>query len=336
MTCLPSAASSRALAGSISDSNARAGRVAGRSRSTHSVTASSRSIGPMFPATETSALSTGAESSGSISSPEAFPASPSVSPGSNSPRPTNGGSGPSLHAPFASYDPASCSWRTSQGSLGLTEGSETYSGTWPRSGMTRSGTAYLLPPSVPLTSVTGSTSWPTPDAGVANDGETLESWEARREREKDKHRNGDGVCEDVAELKTAQAQDAKQQGPSEYSRQRMLIQAVRWPTPTTADSHGHARSSPEIQGQRSLADAVRWPTLNKHYPTPTRRDGRTLRGAQDRPNRSGGPSLSQTMLDAGATSGRLNPEWVGWLMGFPERWTDLGPSETPSSRKSSK
>jgi hypothetical protein len=34
--------------------------------------------------------------------------------------------------------------------------------------------------------------WPTPDASVANDGETLESWQARREREKAKGRNGNG------------------------------------------------------------------------------------------------------------------------------------------------
>jgi len=28
--------------------------------------------------------------------------------------------------------------------------------------------------------------------------------------------------------------------------------------------------------------------------------------------------------------GKLNPEWVGWLMGFPIGWTDLEDSETPS------
>jgi hypothetical protein len=33
-------------------------------------------------------------------------------------------------------------------------------------------------------------------------------------------------------------------------------------------------------------------------------------------------------------SGSLNPTWVEWLMGFPLGWTDLEPSETPSSRRS--
>ena len=33
--------------------------------------------------------------------------------------------------------------------------------------------------------------------------------------------------------------------------------------------------------------------------------------------------------------GSLNPTFVEWLMGFPDGWTDLEASETPSSRKSS-
>ena len=36
-----------------------------------------------------------------------------------------------------------------------------------------------------------------------------------------------------------------------------------------------------------------------------------------------------------ASGGQLNPTWVEWLMGFPLGWTDLGPSATRSSRKSS-
>lgn len=26
-----------------------------------------------------------------------------------------------------------------------------------------------------------------------------------------------------------------------------------------------------------------------------------------------------------------NPEWIGWLMGFPTRWASLPPTGTPSS-----
>jgi hypothetical protein len=61
---------------------------------------------------------------------------------------------------LANFDHASSSWRTSQRSLfgGFSEFSETL----PRSGMMQSGIAYQLPPLAPLTSGTGSGSWPTP------------------------------------------------------------------------------------------------------------------------------------------------------------------------------
>jgi hypothetical protein len=34
------------------------------------------------------------------------------------------------------------------------------------------------------------------------------------------------------------------------------------------------------------------------------------------------------------TGGELNPEWREVLMGYPNKWTELGSQETPSSRKS--
>ena len=32
--------------------------------------------------------------------------------------------------------------------------------------------------------------------------------------------------------------------------------------------------------------------------------------------------------------GKLNPRWVEWLMGYPDNWTELDASATPSSHKS--
>ena len=63
-------------------------------------------------------------------------------------------------ASLGSYDLATRSWRTFQRCF--IEDWERYSETWPRSGMTRSGTAYQLPPLVPLTEETESGLWPTP------------------------------------------------------------------------------------------------------------------------------------------------------------------------------
>lgn len=34
-------------------------------------------------------------------------------------------------------------------------------------------------------------------------------------------------------------------------------------------------------------------------------------------------------------AGRMNPEWIEWLMGYPTGWTELKPSETQSFRSSS-
>ena len=71
-------------------------------------------------------------------------------------------SGRTSSTPFATYDPAGSCWRTSQGTFPW--GSDEFSETWPRAGMTRSGTASRLPPSAPITAVTGCSSLPTPSA----------------------------------------------------------------------------------------------------------------------------------------------------------------------------
>ncbi len=63
---------------------------------------------------------------------------------------------------LANYDPVTSSWRTSQ--LCLVEGSMSFSGIWPRSGLMQSGTAYQLPPLARITDATESGLWHTPRA----------------------------------------------------------------------------------------------------------------------------------------------------------------------------
>ena len=60
---------------------------------------------------------------------------------------------------FASFDPATLSWKTSQRCF--VEGWATFSETWPRAGMTRSGIAYRRRELVPLTLVIGCGLLPT-------------------------------------------------------------------------------------------------------------------------------------------------------------------------------
>lgn len=98
--------------------------------------------------------------------PEVSPASPSQPLAVVPEQKTTETFGPKCSDSFAKLNPAGYWQKTSQGySQLMMDGSlEAFSGTWPRAGMTRNGTAYLLPPSAPLTGETESGSWPTPHA----------------------------------------------------------------------------------------------------------------------------------------------------------------------------
>lgn len=89
----------------------------------------------------------------------------------------------------------------------------------------------------------------------------------------------------------------------------------------------------------SDSGCIGWPTLIK-------RDGVTLLRARRAPNATGSEPMAWV---AGLVTGTvkenrpglkmdrpvgLNPAWACWLMGFPDEWTKLAPTVTPSSRKS--
>ena len=101
------------------------------------------------------------------------------------------------------------------------------------------------------------------------------------------------------------------------------------PTPRASKIGGY--SSPGFSP--TLAEAVRM------WPTPIARDRRSFKGAARSPNSLGTEPLSVEVSRAeGIEDGSLNPEWVEWLMRFPEKWTALEPSgmqSSPKSRKSS-
>lgn len=94
------------------------------------------------------------------SSPLGSPASPQASPESALAKQTNDGSGLRHSDSFANYDRATRSWRTHQACF--LSGLAMFSGTWPRAGMTRNGTAFQRRPLVPTTKGTGLSLWPTP------------------------------------------------------------------------------------------------------------------------------------------------------------------------------
>jgi DNA (cytosine-5)-methyltransferase 1 len=100
--------------------------------------------------------------------------------------------------PIATWNGARCAWETAQefacGHLGL------YSETLPRSGSMRNGRLYRPQTQEAAISASGSSSLPgretllpTPPAGNFNDGESLESWTRRRDKNLAKGVNGNGM-----------------------------------------------------------------------------------------------------------------------------------------------
>ena len=240
--------------------------------------------------------------------PEGSPASLSASPGRGSRRRIAGGSGQRSQASFASYDPPSSSWRTSRVSL---DGEwETYSETWPASGMTRSGTAYRRPSSVPPIYATGSGLWHTP--------QTADAWVPTTISENTLRRG-----EPDGPLRTTCGSLAKQVANPEY-----------WPTPTTKDSVGTRNfredGTPYDEQARygpTLTDVVRG-----YWPTPMAADAErmsetfargnpTLRGAALMPTPTANRWDGLQSHGVNVVTGLLNPAWVEWLMGYPEGWT---------------
>jgi hypothetical protein len=105
----------------------------------------------------------------STSSMAVAPAPTSASPGREPASEANGRDSSSIsYASFASYDPATCSWRTSQPSL--FGDSTPFSGSWPKAGSMRSGVACERPTLARhIAEIAGGASpgtesnWPTPN-----------------------------------------------------------------------------------------------------------------------------------------------------------------------------
>lgn len=93
--------------------------------------------------------------------------------------PTPATSGRTFIESFATYDPDSSSWKTCLDTGA--SGSERFSGTWPRAGTMRSGTAYQHPPLARLTGEIASSPWLTP---LANRSLTCTRSAALKEHEK--------------------------------------------------------------------------------------------------------------------------------------------------------
>ena len=138
---------------------------------------------------------------------------------------------------------------------------------------------------------------PTPSASNANDGESTDSWLARRERVKQTANNGNGMGMPLA----------------------IAVQLL--PTPQVADMQGDqasrsgARSGelllPRVAREVSREGEIRWGEFEpavRLWESITR------------------PAPAPTLPDGKNGNHRLNAEFTSWMMGYPTGWvTDILP-----------
>lgn len=175
-------------------------------------------------------------------------------------------------------------------------------------GMMRSGSVSELPISELRTDATESSSsrgddprsaaartlpmWATPDAAVMNDGQSVEAFSARKERERAKGYNGNG-------------------GGTTLAMQARLD----WPTPQARDAKGPL-SNHSKSGRDLSSDASAWPT-------PTAGDMKNSGSRTTNPSSKARPgtTLTDATMRQSASGKMLSADWVETLQGFPADYT---------------
>ena len=220
------------------------------------------------------------------------------------------GCGLTWRGSLAKYDPDSRSWKTAQ--LSLLGDSELSSVIWPRSGMTAGGQCWELPTLGRRTSETDcgfSQVWPTPRCQMT-----------RPVKAREKRGPGLNLEEAVA--------------------------ARMWPAPTVCGNYN--RKGASATSGVGLATAVATSLTTNHsesmdaqtvkvmtFPTPTKRDYKGGYKTESLTRKDGEsrhmdalPNAVLNGLGVETTTGKLNPQWVAWLMGWPIDHTSLKPSGT--------
>jgi len=113
------------------------------------------------------------------------------------------------------------------------------------------------------------------------------------------------------------SKDGKSNGPSGNELGRAVNERL-WQTPVSDDAIDREAGKFNSRGEPKLSAQVKlWPTM-------TARDSRSIKGAARVPNSQGTEPLTVQIGEMeNAANGSLNPQWVEWLMGYPEGWTDL-------------
>jgi len=147
----------------------------------------------------------------------------------------------------------------------------------------------------------------------------------------------------------------KRKGWKKASQHNLTAFVQMYPTPTVGCEEGGEQServeqtksggfilrkknNPQMTFGAKLSDAMIYLEKNKIYNTPTTNDAKNLTFPQSQKNRTSviGNMIQQQKIKPG---GKLNPNFVEFLMGYPMNWTKIEPTEskvleTPLSHKS--
>ena len=194
-----------------------------------------------------------------------------------------------------------------------TVGSTLFSLTW-KARATPAGRPYCqLAASALRISDSARDSWPTPNAGPLNDGDT--TWQERRAALKEKHGNGNGFgltlgqAVSLASWPTPCTQDGPKGGPNQgIDRLPGAASLASWATPTSRDhKDGSSEGTVPINGllcRQAWLAAWSTPRANKRgFP-----DAHGSHEAPLGPQSTGSPAQTEKR-------GQLNPAHSRWLMG---------------------
>jgi len=106
-----------------------------------------------------------------------------------------------------------------------------------------------------------------------------------------------------------------------------------YPTPRVSDIEGGVAKNVKLENghfYRENKKGERWGVKLRDamemFPTPTTRDYKDSTVSPSYKNRNS-DSLPIKMMKEGKLGGKLNPEFVEFLMGYPQHWTKIEPIE---------
>ena len=173
--------------------------------------------------------------------------------------------------------------------------------------------------------------WPTPNGGGFNDGEDPGSWLERKRRIKEEKGFSNGMPLGVAArlwpTPRAQEPGATTQGYGRGLAELMEGKEQRWVTPVTTLGNTSTSISTGLREaarhEKTGVGMSLWTQVCERLPTPNSRDWKDTYSSQEAlDNReSHQESLATRAQKMEGVLGRLNPDWVDVLMGFPQGYS---------------